>query len=380
MQYIINDHKTLSTIAIGGWVYSGCCHDREGKFGEHHVLEHIMFNDAGVKQRVDALKRKGLTVNGFTSHELMCFYVNCTVNTYKESLEYIEYIMSGNMDLTGNIGLEIEKQIIIREIEYHYNYIEELKKNLLTQMFYKYNHINFSIMGSKESVIDIKQNDIVTLYEKIRTDKKNFITIAGNINDLDNNENNIITSPSVYNKPIEPFSWVKLCPGDNYYVEEINESGEYCYYGITIFIDKKYRFYGVIYTDYLRDQLFDELREKRGFTYRINYSNMNLQNGLIGFFIFKLRRNEVDVAQHIIDEVMTSNINEVCFKEYILKNSVKKSIKNDNVISKMLELGYQQTILSEEYNKENIIEIQEFFEYVNHERRKYYQRVVSVGN
>lgn len=368
--HIINDEKHLKTIAIGGWFTKGSFYDQVGKEGVHHFLEHILFNTAEIRNYSNALKEKGFTTNAFTSQELMCFYVVCTEDGFSLAYDYIDYVLHTQMDLTGDIGIETERSIIKREIEYHYNYIEEVKKELLNQMFGQ-EQGNFGIMGSQASVDSIDQWDIIQCYQNLFQGNK-FITVAGDSLHIWNRigKGQGVLESKIYDKT------VKVLRVNRY--QNDGRNSEYCYYGISRFFNKHQRYAGQVYGEYLKEILHERLREEKGLTYRISTANMNLSGGLVVFWIFKIRSSDLEVAEEII---------RVCFKQKVKQESlaacqqrlcVQNLIRSDNVTSEMLSLGYDHTILQGENSDR--IDFNEFSSYMEDERGNYYQRIIGIGS
>lgn len=366
MQHIINSKKNINTIAIGGWFVKGSFNDFEGREGEHHFLEHILFNTSCIKKYSNALKDKGLTTNAFTSQELMCFYVVCLKENFTSAYDYIRCLMDSSVDLNEDVSFENERSIIKREIEYHFNYIEEMKKQLLTQMF-GVKSANFSIMGSLESVNNIYQSDLVNAYESLFNGDK-FITIAGN----NIHTNNLISDGVILSK--NSFKNINISGRDRYIDE--SDGCEYCYYGISCFYEKKHRYTGQVYTEFLREVLFTKLREKKGVTYRINTANMNLSSGLIAFLIFKIRCSDIHSVQDTIKECVGKKFEISNLIKCEKRLRVKNLLHSDNVTSEMLSLGYSNTILQSE--NPDLLNWEAFFGYLDKGGGDYYQRIIGI--
>lgn len=367
MLHIVNENKKTNSIAIGGWFVRGSFNDEENKAGEHHFLEHILFNTPEVRNLTVQIKDRGLTTNAFTSHELMCFYVVCLEDSFKMAYEYIHYLLSNQLNLSGDVGFENERTIIKREIEYHFNFIEEMKRCLLIQMFENSN-ANFAIMGNKESVNRIEQEDLIDVYDAMFNGNK-FITIAS-------------CSPCVNSIEIsecerQENSFKKIIvTGTQRYIED-SLGSEYCYYGISYFFDKEYRNTGQVYAEYLKEELFTKLREDSGLTYRISSSNMNLAGGLISFWIFKIRCRDIEAVKNVVQKLFSQKLDHNNMKKYADKLRVKNLLHSDNITSEMLALGYGNSILGDE--KMETLDWDAFYSYLEKRRGDYYQRIIGIG-
>lgn len=366
MQHIINNQKNLNAIAIGGWFVKGAFSDYASREGEHHFLEHILFNTPYIKNSSNALKDKGLITNAFTSQELMCFYVVCLEDSFTPAYNHIRYLLESPVDLTEDVSFEDERSIIKREIEYHFNYIEEIKKQLLIQMFGE-KSANFSIMGSLESVDNIHQSDLVNVYESLFNGDK-FITIAGS----NLHTNNLISDGTIARE--NRFKNI-IVSGSDKFIDEYHGC-DYCYYGISCYYDKKQRYTGQVYTEYLREVLFTRLREQKGQTYRIITTNMNLSSGLIAFLIFKIRCKDIHSVQETIKECIGKKFEIDSLVKCEQRMRVKNILHSDNITSEMLSLGYSNTILWGEDS--DLLNWEAFFRYLDKGGGDYYQRITGI--
>lgn len=366
MYHIINNEKKLNSIAIGGWFTKGSFYDQVGKEGEHHFLEHIIFNTPFVKTYSNKFREKGLVPNAFTSHELMCFYIVCVEDFFSEAYEYIHDLLDIKLDLSKELGFDNERLIIKREIEYHYNYIEELKKLLLSQMFDK-DCANFDIMGNMTSVDNINQSDMANIYNSLFSGHK-FITIVGNKLPISKNMYDLMEiNRNVFNDII--------VSGHEKYINDADDC-EYCYYGLSRFFEKVYRNAGLVYTEYLKEALFVKLREENGLTYRINKSNMNLYSGLIAFWIFKIRRRDLELVQDVVMSLLNQKLTFQDFARYEQILRVRTLIHSDNTTSEMLSLGYSNTIL---YGEEpDVYDFHAFYEYLEFGKEDVYHRIIGI--
>lgn len=368
MKLIMNENKRIDSIAIGGWFVQGAFNDPYGEEGSHHFLEHMIFNTNEIQTWCSKLRKKGINLNAFTSHEIMCFYVICLKDDFLDAFEFIHSILTGDQSWDGDIGFENERKIIYKEIEYHSNFVEKMKNNMLKQMFPD-NIPNFSIMGSKESVNRISKDELLKLYNKSKL--FSFMTIAGGDPCLRE-----MVSLSDYKGECH-FKFQEVEPmGNLEYIEEGISDYEFCYFCLSKFFPKVYRNEAIIYAEYVKEFLFEQLREGNGFTYRINTANVNLYNGLISFWIFKINKNDLEAVKKIVEEICQKMVGEE-IKKFESFVRVKTILRSDNVSSEMLSLGYKNTILSNE--QEGICDWAAFIKYINCERRDFYQRIEGFG-
>lgn len=368
---IVEKAKKSRVTAIGEWIDSGAFYDGEKKNGIHHFLEHILFNVPKISRKFNELKRKGVMVNAFTSHEIMCFYAACIEENYEETLEFINSFFSERINLKEVINFENEKKIVLSEIAYQNSKVEHLKNLLINQMFCETQN-KFSILGDKESIESITIDDLQQLYDEIIYNNKHFTTIVSN------NEN----IGEIYDKSYDAQNVSKVEFKLNYndvnmFKTDLYKEDDYCYYGLSIFFEKEFRKEGKIYSEFLKEKLLAEFREKRGIVYRIDMSSLNFYNGQVVFYIMKVKGSMVthinETMKKIFLDVDKDRIYDL--KDVERKLNVKSCIKNDNRLSEMLDIGYGNTILRNE-NEE--YDFEKFIEYIKERGGKYYQRVIKV--
>ncbi len=372
---LIQNANQFNAIAIGGWLKSGALNDYEGKYGLHHFMEHIIFNVPPIRLLSESLKERGVVINAFTSHEIICFYAVCLEEDYESAFTLISNILFSKLNLERDVNFENEKKIILNEIKYHESYSDYLKQLLLQQLF----HINgdrFTILGNEKSVLNMSNSDVRLLYEDISNNCMKFITVIGNSNKLKStpalNLNEMVSDTY---KPLIPDIDIK-----DTFLQELSGQDEDCLYGIGIYYPKLYRKEGLIFTEYVKNELLKEIRENNGVAYRIDSSNMNFSSGVVSFLILKVMKKDVDFVKHCVDIVL-GKVNEdllhilIIIQKRVLNRSL---IKNDNVLSRMLNLGHENTIL---INEAEAYDVASFLKYLKKKLDKgenyYCQRIIS---
>ncbi|MCR5459415.1 MAG: insulinase family protein [Acetatifactor sp.] len=344
MNIVSSPRNEFQTIGIGAWFERGSFYDPEGLEGLHHLIEHLFFNARGVAQRVERLKEKGIIINAFTSQEVACFYAMCLKDTYEETKDLMQYLMLENVFAEGLEGFENEKEIVRKEIRYHYNYAEILKERLLSQMFPD-DCRRFAIMGSELSVDQIKECDIIKAYE-LFSRSRSFLTVVGAVPSC---------GQTVLEDPLEKRTCEVPRLGDGFHVIGEGE-GEYCFYGIGHFFDNRDRNFSQIFHTYVREALQKELREKEQMIYRIDTASINISYGTVLFWMFKCPRVQLERVDRAVGKALNGEMDLATFQALEQKEYVKSIIKNDNVKSTMLHLGYENTIMRHDVTEKEPIQ------------------------
>lgn len=343
-----------STVAIGGWVISGSFNDGTCH-GAHHFIEHLLFNNEEIKVKVLELKKRGIIYNAFTSHELTCFYIHCLKKDYEIGLDFVKTILCKEYKFENVKDFENEKNIILREIDYSNNKLDEVKNALLNKVFVDSKYAA-PILGTEKSVRAMTMEALQKTFNQFYHHSNKFITVAGEV-DVSEEETYAVNS---YNKNNHEVSIQRLKSDAK--LDFISTKN--CYYGIAIYTPKVFRKEGQVYGVLVKNELLDQIRENLGAVYRIDSVNMNFYSGMVSFFIMNLKVDTIERVQPIVKALLNRKDEQLLELLNILhlQRMTQNSIKADNVVSKMLGIGYGRTILA---NEENEMNFADFLSYRN---------------
>lgn len=357
----IDRNGFFNTISIGGWLVSGSFQDPSQMSGIHHFIEHMIFNQENVRRKANQLKEKGAVYNAFTSHELTCFYVNCIPSDYHIGMEFINEILKGTHDFWKDTTFENERNIVLNEIEYGMNKVELVKYGLLAKIFREARYAK-PITGDVNSVRSFTSAFIQTEYEKIYNGSHKFITVSGRTKEMEQN------------KPVHKeefrFDPIEIKGPEEYASLDFDGPDGYCYYGVALYIPKRFRMEGQNYAFYLKNEMLKILREKLGAVYRIDSSNMNFYSGMVSFWIVKVKKELLPTVREQLNLIFSYHEEDLVnrLKNQQLQFSNYNCIRSDNVVSRMLNQGYLLTILKDENQQ---MEFNNFLSYIA--EGKYYE-------
>lgn len=142
--------------------------------GVAHYLEHKMFEQRSGINALDTLTNFGVDANAYTTNTYTTYLYECTENFYEALDEFMDYIQ--NPYYTAE-NVEKERGIIEQEIAmYDDEPGQAIYMNLLKAMYHR-NPINIDIAGTKESIAEIDEKVLYTIYNNFYV-PENMVIVA----------------------------------------------------------------------------------------------------------------------------------------------------------------------------------------------------------
>ena len=175
--------KALKGASLCLWIKTGSCCDPENKEGLSHLLEHVLF---GTKKRLlrsdiylSVIDRQ-LRIKAFTKAEHTAFIIESVDKlNLQRCIDFLWEIFSGK--LLSNQALVEAKLDISQEID-------DLSADPVKSLFEALNFICFpnqfhgrSITGTKETINNIKIDDLVNFQRQQYSPNNSLICVCGNI-------------------------------------------------------------------------------------------------------------------------------------------------------------------------------------------------------
>ena len=144
--------------------------------GIAHYLEHKMFEQRSGVNSLDALCALGVDANAFTTNNFTAYLYECTDNFYEALDEFMDYVQ--NPYYTAE-NVEKERGIIEQEIAMYDDEPEwQLYMNTM-KLLYNKHPMRIDIAGTKESIAEINENTLYTIYNNFYTPENMAIVVVG---------------------------------------------------------------------------------------------------------------------------------------------------------------------------------------------------------
>ncbi|MFH1613199.1 MAG: pitrilysin family protein [bacterium] len=175
-------NSNLPFIYFGAYLKGGTLYENEKNNGIFNFMTQMFMK--GTKKRTAlkiAQEINNLGINFSSGAEEDYFY--CTVSTLKEDLEKSLDIFSDIFlnSIFPKQEIEKEKKIILSQIKQQEDDAFQQAELFFRENFYSTNPYKFSILGTKQSINKINQNDILEIYNKYCVSNNLVITVFGNI-------------------------------------------------------------------------------------------------------------------------------------------------------------------------------------------------------
>jgi len=178
------DNKELPLISIDIWCKAGSSFEDVDKNGTAHFLEHMIFKGSNkimpgeFDHKIESL---GGLSNASTGYDDVHYHVLVPPSNFKESLALLTNIVVAP-DFNPDEFIK-EKGVVIDEIKQQNDQPEERLFNyFLKRVWLSPNYAN-SILGTENSIKNLKINDLEKFHSKHYTPERICIAIAGNLSE-----------------------------------------------------------------------------------------------------------------------------------------------------------------------------------------------------
>lgn len=266
--------------------------DEDSKYaGISHFLEHMVFKGSQKRPTASAIAkdadRIGAKYNAFTGKEYTCFYIQTTKDNFKLGLDIV-----GNMVTRPLIKpSELKKEVgtIIEEIKmYEDNPMINIFGKMEETLFGPQSPMGREIAGDTKTVRNITANIMRKYFKEFYVGQNTVLVIAGDYPD------DYIKQVATYLNRLSKGKKNQRTLGSKFKksVKLITKQTEQAHFGICLpsysIADKDKNVAEIVATalgGYMSARLFTEIREKRGWAYRVAaYNDPSQDVGYLGIF------------------------------------------------------------------------------------------------
>lgn len=339
----------VRSVSVGAWVGSGSRFEDEKTNGTAHFLEHMLFKGTKKRSALDIAEEMdsiGGQLNAFTTREYTCYYTHTIDNNLETSIDLLSDMLL-NSKLSAS-DIDIEKKVIIEEINMYDDTPEELVYDILERGAWDKNPLGFNIAGTAKTVSGLDRDILIAQHEKFYVPKNMVISVSGNFdeNELIKLIENYFGHQASQNSVEMKFSGVTFNGGRQIVKKDIEQAHIVMgFEGIAMESKDKYTLsvFNIIFGGGMSSRLFQKIREEKGLAYNV-YSSPDSYIGAgmftIGAGLSPDKLSEVEgLMQEEIDELLKNGITN---KELIKgREQIKGSyiLSLENVNNRMSALG-----------------------------------------
>ena len=302
----------IESTAVGAFVETGSRYETPQINGISHFLEHMVFK--GTKKfptpkDTSYLEGLGAIQNAWTDVDATAYWCKIPSDRWQEGLELVkELVLYPRIPAKD---LEIERGVIIEEINRKEDRPDEISAELLMKIMYPGNSLGMTILGTTEVIKGISRADFLNYHQSQYVAGRIVVAVAGNISAYNSQ---LLSKIEEYFgglpknrggdfQPVNP-AWSK--PAIEIYRKDLAAQVHLNmgFPGLTVSDPR--RFALAILTAYLghglSSRLFTELREKRGLCYAITADEARLTDTGVWSIYAGLNIEKLEEAVKAIQE------------------------------------------------------------------------------
>lgn len=356
----------VKSVSIGIWVGAGVVDENKEHNGISHFIEHMFFKGTekrSARQIAEEIDEIGGQLNAFTGKEYTCYYSK-TLDTHIENAFNILTDMLFCSRLS-NEDIEVERNVILEEIGMYEDSPEELVHDMLAGTVWKGNALGYSILGSPDSLNNIRRDSILNYIKQTYTPENTVVSVVGNFEEV--NLNKLVKRyfgnwPKTSKRKEKP-KFIGFNSGISIR-EKQTEQVHMCvgFNGIKTGDEKFYPLLALnnIIGGGMSSRLFQKIREEKGLVYSIysypsSYSNV----GTFTIYAGMNPKYVEDVVELLATEIKTIVRDKFTQKEvHKAKEQLKGSymLGLESTSNRMISIGKSELLLDRIYSPEEILE------------------------
>lgn len=381
----------VKSISIGVWLNVGTRNEVGYSSGISHFIEHMLFK--GTKNRDSSkisrdIDYYGGFINAFTNHDNTCYHVKMPYNRYDIGIEVLSDILINSLFLDSEI--EKERSVICDEIRMYEDSPEDYVYEKLMSNTFDNKGIGRNILGTVESVENIKREEIVDYFAKHYLPNNAVIVASGNF-DFDELVESIERHFIGWKKgDLDERKEDQIFKSCRYIEDRDDEQANICVIFESVDDTDSKDFYSVklisnILGNSPSSRLFQKIREKEGLCYSI-YTADNFYYGCSEFGIYSSSSNErvkkiYDMIMNEVELIKDKGITEeeLDFSKKQLEGISLMSVESTE--DRMLYLGEYEVKGEKIKDVDEVISIIESIDidYINKVAKKIFNGPMSVG-
>ena len=281
--------------------------------GIAHMLEHSIFKGS-VNRTASEINRQmayyGGSMNAYTSHENVAYYVTAPVDTIEPCLDILSDIVF-NPIFPEDEFLKEKEVVTEEEISTNDQPMRYFGKIFFDNLFD--NYLADPVIGTQESIARFTNEEVKSFYKEYCTKEHAVISLCSNLSKGKSSEllKKYFGKPTGRIKPVAKFSMSNYL--DSRVITAYKPGIEHTYVlmGMPTLPLKSnlggaVEILNTIMGSGMDSRLFAEVREGAGLVYQIGSSYNDYQNGAVTLISFSTREQNVESAIQIIDDQLSA--------------------------------------------------------------------------
>jgi len=186
MKLIICEGHNVNLVAIDIWVRAGSINESAENCGVSHFVEHMVFKATkkyGPGQIDREMEGVGAEVNGGTSKDYVHFYTTVASEYLGTALDVLSDAITNAQFRQED--MDKERRVVLDEIAGSDSDPSKVAVNLFARTAYGSHPYGRPAVGTRESVMRLKREDLLSYYSKYYNPENTCVVVAGDVNPKD---------------------------------------------------------------------------------------------------------------------------------------------------------------------------------------------------
>ncbi len=172
----------VRSIALGAWVRAASLHESPEKMGISHMLEHMVFKGTpkrSAKELALALETLGGSLDAYTAREHTAYQAKVLDEHLPQAADVLADLIFRPILRASDLNLE--RKVVLEEINTVDDTPDDLVFELHNAQLWGNHPYGFSILGTRETVTALDQNDLRALHSRAYHPDQIVVSAGGNV-------------------------------------------------------------------------------------------------------------------------------------------------------------------------------------------------------
>jgi predicted Zn-dependent peptidase len=180
---ILCEHVPLArSVSMGIFMGIGSRDDPPAEGGVAHYIEHMLFKGTSkrsARQISEEIDEIGGQLNAFTAKEHTCVYARVLDEDFSVAADVVTDMVTSSLFQASDV--ELERTVLLDEISTYEDAPDELVLDLLENAIWDGYQLGNPILGTIQTVTQMKRDRIVEYFRERYTADKFIVTVAGSV-------------------------------------------------------------------------------------------------------------------------------------------------------------------------------------------------------
>ena len=180
---VLSEHMPgVRSVALGAWIRAASLHESADKMGVSHMLEHMVFKGTrrrSAKELALALEVLGGSLDAYTAREHTAYQAKILDEHLPQAADVLADLIFNPVLRASDLALE--RKVVLEEINTVDDTPDDLVFELHNAQLWGNHPYGYSILGSRETVTALDQNDLRALHSRAYHPEQIVVAAAGNV-------------------------------------------------------------------------------------------------------------------------------------------------------------------------------------------------------